>query len=387
MPAQLSHAPVAPEKPTPVGNFAEVEPVVSVVSGSPGDAEILQSSIRAGSVAQVVVAIIAVIGLIYLLKLVLITTLGALLIAFMLEPVVQRLARIRVPRWAGSLIAVLILLTIIGALSYFFYNRAVDFAVQLPRYSGQIRSLVGKVRSQTHQIEESTRSLMPPDKKKPVPVEVQKSGGLDGMLPENSSDYLETALAISFVPFLVYFMLTWKAHAHTATVRLFPKEHRMMAHRTVGRISDMIRNFIVGNVIIGLVNSGVSIAVFGSLHLPYFYFLGVISGFVSLVPYLGVFLAILPPLAGSMGTLKLSGVGIVILCTVLLHVISMNVLFPKIVGGRLRLNPLAVALGLLFWSWIWGGMGLILAVPILGATKIVCDYVDPLRGLGNWLGE
>src|SRR5262249_43308444 len=160
------------------------------------------------------------------------------------------------------------------------------------------------------------------------------------------------ALAISFVPFLVYFMLAWKSHAHTATVRLFPKEHRITAHRTVGRISDMIRDFIVGNVIIGLINSAVSIAIFGALHLPYFYFLGVISGFVSLVPYLGVFLAILPPLAGSMGTLKLGGIGIVIGATVLLHVISMNVLFPKIVGGRLRLNPLAVALGLLFWSWI-----------------------------------
>jgi predicted PurR-regulated permease PerM len=50
------------------------------------------------------------------------------------------------------------------------------------------------------------------------------------------------------------------------------------------------------------------------------------------------------------------------------------------------LNPLAVTLSLLFWAWIWGAMGLILAVPLAGATKIVCDYVDPLRGFGAWLG-
>jgi predicted PurR-regulated permease PerM len=65
----------------------------------------------------------------------------------------------------------------------------------------------------------------------------------------------------------------------------------------------------------------------------------------------------------------------------------MNVLYPKIVGKRLRLNPLAVTLSLLFWAWIWGAMGLILAVPMVGATKVICDYVDSLRGFGAWLGE
>ena len=52
----------------------------------------------------------------------------------------------------------------------------------------------------------------------------------------------------------------------------------------------------------------------------------------------------------------------------------------------MRLNPLAVALALLFWAWIWGALGLILAVPLVATAKIVCDYVEPLRGLADWLG-
>ena len=118
-------------------------------------------------------------------------------------------------------------------------------------------------------------------------------------------------LAITFVPFLVYFMLTWKDHAHSATVRLFPKEHRLVAHRTVGRISAMIRSFIAGNVLIGLISALVSAIVFWRLGLPYFYFLGVISGFASLVPYIGVFLALLPPLAGGIG--MVSGRGVLVI--------------------------------------------------------------------------
>src|SRR5437868_15151344 len=155
-------------------------------------------------------------------------------------------------------------------------------------------------------------------------------------------------------------MLTWKDHVHAATVKLFPKEHRMTAHRTIGRISEMIRAFIVGNVVVGMVNAAVSVLVFWLLHIQYFYFVGVISGFVSIIPYLGVFLALLPPLAGGIGALDRTGAGIVVLTVIGLHIVSMNVLYPKLVGKRLRLNLLAVTLGLLFGAWFWGVWGLVL---------------------------
>jgi predicted PurR-regulated permease PerM len=317
-----------------------------------------------------------------------VTTLASVLLAFVLEPLVSSLARIRIPRSVGALIAVVLLLCASLATVYFFYSRAVDFATELPRYSGKIRAVLADFRQQTNKIEESTRSVIAPPKgtKQPTPVVVQESPGLSRVISAGST-WGEAVLAVTFVPFLVYFMLTWKAHAHNATVRLFPKEHRIVAYRTVGRISEMIKAFIIGNVAVGVVSSIISVAVFGALHIPYFYFLGVISGFVSLIPYLGVFLAILPPVAGGIGTLDKSGFFIILGTVVALHLVTVNVLYPKIVGKRLRLNPLAITLALLFWAWIWGGMGLILAVPIVGATKIVCDYVDPLRGFGAWLGE
>src|SRR3954453_3942722 len=352
------------------------------------EAEILHASIRAGSVGQGVVAVVAVLFLIYTLKLVLVTTLTATLLAFMIEPLVSLLCRIHVPRAGGALIGVLLMLGLAFGLSYFFYSRAVDFATGLPKYSGKIRQTLGKVRSQTDKLEASTKSVMGQDSKKPpVAVEVQSSPRLSNIMSEGASTLTETVLAVSFIPFLVFFMLTWKEHVHSSTVKLFPKEHRMMAYRTVSRITEMIRTFITGNVTVGIVNAIVSTLVFWALGIPYFYFVGVISGFVSLVPYLGVFLALLPPLAGGLGVMNKTAVLIVFATVVGLHIVTMNVLYPAIVGKRLRLNPLAVTLSLLFWAWIWGGMGLILAVPIVGATKVICDYVDSLRGVGEWLGE
>ena len=384
MPLESTHVPipVSVQASLPAEGAKESTPIAD-------DAEILQTSIKAGSVAQIVVAVIAVIGLVYLLKLVLVTTLSSVLLAFVLEPIVSRLARIGIPRAVGALLAVALMVGLTGGLTYFFYSRAVDFATQLPKYSGKIRSSLADLRAQTSKIEESTRSVIasPNMGKPPMAVEIREAPGLSRLISAGSGTLGEVLLAIGFIPFLVYFMLTWKDHAHSSTVRLFPKEHRLVAHRTVGRISMMIRSFIVGNVLVGMVTAAVSTIVFWRLGIPYFYFLGVISGFVSLIPYLGVFLALLPPLAAGIGIVDRAGVGIILLTVIGLHLLSMNVLYPKIVGKRLRLNPLVVTLSLLFWAWIWGAMGLILAVPLVGATKIVCDYVDPLRGFGAWLGD
>jgi predicted PurR-regulated permease PerM len=257
------------------------------------EAEVLHASIRAGSIAQIVVAAIAVIGLLYLLKLVMVTTLVAILLAFVFEPLVGWFARIRVPRPAGALIAVALMVCLAGNLTYFFYNRAVDFAIQLPQYSGKIHDTLADFRAQTTKLEESTRSVLasPRAGKQPLPVEAQEAPGLSRVISASTGTLGEVLLAISFIPFLIYFMLTWKDHMLAATVRLFPKEYRLVAHRTAGRISAMIRSFIIGNVFIGLVGAAVSTVVFWYVGIPYFYFLGVITGFASLIPYLGVFLA------------------------------------------------------------------------------------------------
>jgi predicted PurR-regulated permease PerM len=359
-----------------------------VPSDAAEDVELLQATVKIGVIAQVVVAAIATIGLLYLLKLVLVPVLLSAFIAFILEPGVAALERIHIPRVVGAMLAVLILFGVAGVGIYYFSNRAIEFVSDLPKYSRDIRKEVSKIQEQTQKIEDSTRSIVTDGKgPKPVPVEMRQGTGLAEWISSGAMQYGEALLAASFVPFLIFFMLTWKAHVHSTTVKLFPREHRLVAHRTIGRISKMIRSFIVANLIVGLIGAVISIAVFWRLGLPYFYFLGAISAFVGLIPYLGVFFALLVPLAGGLGHLGKSEVLYVFLTVVGLHLVTMNVLYPRVVGRRLRLNPLAVALSLLFWAWIWGAVGLILAVPLVGAAKITCDYIGPLQGLGEWLGD
>jgi predicted PurR-regulated permease PerM len=353
------------------------------------EAEILHASIKAGTVAQIVIALIAIIGLIYLLKLVLVTILSSILLAYVLEPLVSGLALLRIPRWLGALIAVLFSLALAAAVGYLSLNRAVEFADQLPHYSARTRNVLRRLQSRANQIEDHASAVVQPpqDGKQPVPVTVQQPRVLARMLSENSGTVFDILIAIGFVPFLVYFMLASMHHTHIATVRLFPKEHRLLAHRTVGRISEMIRGYLVANVLVGLLNTAILTLIFWFLGIKYFYFIGAITGFVSVIPYLGVFLSLLAPLAGGIDTLDKTGIVTVLIAVVALHVVTMNLVYPRFIGQRLGLNPLAVSLSLLFWAWIWGAPGLILAIPLLGAAKIACDHIDPLRDLGSWLGE
>ncbi len=168
---------------------------------------------------------------------------------------------------------------------------------------------------------------------------------------------------------------------------LFPLEHRHTAYVTLGLIGKMLQSFIVGNLLIGLLISGISVAIFGLLGVPFFYFIGFASGFLSLVPYLGLVLAMVPPILVGLGQLEAGDLLAVTFVVVLLHLLALNVLYPKMLGSRLKLNPLAVTIALLFWGWIWGAIGLVLAIPITGALKIIFDHVDSMKPFAAWLGE
>src|SRR5271165_502212 len=335
----------------------------------------------------VILATATVLSLMYVAKLVLVVVLTAILMAFVLAPVVDGLARFRVPRSLGAFLAVFLLVVTVGAVSYLSYARALDFLSQMPEYRIRLQHIVNEIRMEADRLEKTTETVLPPEPEDKNSVTVRERNSLGNFIGRNMSTFSETALAISFIPFLTYFMLSWQDHVRASSVMLFQMKNRNTAYVTLGLIAAMIRSFIVGNFVIGLFLSAASIAAFGLMGLPYFYFLGVISGFLSLIPYLGVILAILPPVIVGLGYLTTATFVLTCAVVVGLHLFAMNVLYPMVLGKRLQLNPLAVTIALLFWGWLWGAMGLILAVPVTGALKIICDNIERLRPYGAWMGE
>jgi predicted PurR-regulated permease PerM len=309
----------------------------------------------------------------------------AILLSFMLSPVVQALEFVHVPRAMSALISVVALMGMIYGITIASYNQAMTFADNVPRYSAKIQSILQPFRQQAEKLEKTGEVVGEPEPSNVVPVRQVQSWS--DTLTHGAGTVTDIVLAASFVPFLAYFLLTWHTHARSATVMLFPLEHRHTAFVTLGLIGKMLQSFIVGNLVIGLLISAVSIAIFGLLHVPFFYFVGILSGFLSLVPYLGVVLAVVPPIVVGIGQLDAGGLVLIVLTVVGLHLSALNVLYPKLLGSRLKINPLAVTIALLFWGAVWGAVGLVLAIPITGAMKIVFDHVESMKPYADWLGE
>jgi predicted PurR-regulated permease PerM len=309
----------------------------------------------------------------------------AILLSFMLSPVVQALEYLHLPRALAALISVVVLLAMLYGISSTSYNQAIIFADNVPKYSQKIRSILQPFRQEAEKLEKTGEVVSDPEASNVVPVRQVQSWS--EVLTHGAGTLTDILLAASFIPFLAYFLLTWQSHARSATVMLFPLHHRHTAFVTLGLIGKMLQSFIVGNLLIGLLISGVSVAIFGLLHVPFFYFIGFLSGFLSLVPYLGIVLAMVPPILVGLGQLEPGELLVVVFCVVGLHLFALNVLYPKLLGSRLKINPLAVTLALLFWGAVWGAIGLVLAIPITGAIKIVFDHVESMKPYADWLGE
>jgi predicted PurR-regulated permease PerM len=336
--------------------------------------------------AMNVIGIGGILALCYYGESVLVVMLLSVLLAFILAPIVDALTYIRLPRALAAGIALLLLLGALAGVVYYSYNEASALMEDLPKYTNRVRNDIARLRKKAETLEKNAESLkLTPDQKGVLNVRTTRDW--TEILTSGFGSATSAILTVSFVPFLVYFMLTWQGHVRSTTVMLFPMQSRHTAYVTLGLISSMIRTFMVGNLLIGLFIGAAGTVVFGLIGLPFFYFVGFVSGFLSLVPYLGVVLALVPPIFVDLGHLHSQELVLIIVLVVGLHLLAMNVLYPKFLGKRLQLNPLAVTMGLLFWGVLWGAMGLLLAIPITAAMKIIFDHVESLKPYGAWLGE
>jgi predicted PurR-regulated permease PerM len=182
-------------------------------------------------------------------------------------------------------------------------------------------------------------------------------------------------------------MLAAKPRIWKATIELFPDEHQDRVRGALDQVGSMLRSFVAGNALVALLLMLASWGFFLLVHLQYPFLLGCVSGILNLVPYLGAVLAWIPPFV--IGLAQWNSVGpylIVASVLTVFHIIGMNVLMPAIVGRRVHLNALAVTAALLFWGWLWGAVGLILAIPITATVKVICDHSEGWEPVGRWLG-
>jgi predicted PurR-regulated permease PerM len=382
-------------------------------------------TLRPQSPTAVVLALAGAIALLYFGQLFFVTLIFAVVIAFILEPGVALLVRARLPRSVASFVMCVAALLVLYLVGLGFYAQVLSLYRDLPTYSTRITELVDAVALRVEDMEQSTyrllvpkriqdretqaqapvqqapapsrtaprrRSAEPPAPIVPPPVQevriLQERTPLVSYLYSHLASVYEILLMASFVPFLVYFMLSWRDHVHKAFLQLFEGQPRLVAANSLEGIASMVRGFVVGNFALGLLLALVSSLLFWAFRLPYPLLIGPLSGFLSLIPYIGLPLAAIPPLFAALPVYKTMPPYLLTGSTVaVLHLLALNLLYPKVVGSRVHLNPLVVTVALMLWGVLWGAVGLVLAIPLTAAIKAVCDNVGRLQPYGRLLGD
>jgi predicted PurR-regulated permease PerM len=330
--------------------------------------------------------------------------------------------RIRFPRSLASFVVCSFALALVYVIGLGAYSQLAGLYDELPKYGQRIGELVDGVQQKIASMEEQTYKVVVParqrqeeERRKQVEqamaaakkgkkgAAVQQSAPQPGAIPEVRiheestpiGDYIysrlsslyQVLLMSSFIPFLVYFMLSWRDHINRSFLQFFHGEDRLIAARSVQGIADMVRAFVVGNFVLGLLLAVISSTLFWALHVPYPMLVGPLSGFMSLVPYIGLPLAMIPPLFAALPLNAVPIYVLVVMTVAMLHLVALNVLYPKIVGSRVHLNPLVVTFSLMIWGFLWDAPGLLLAIPLTAGIKAVCDNVKGLRPFGKFLGD
>jgi predicted PurR-regulated permease PerM len=367
----------------------------------------------------------AAVALLYYGRVFFITVIIATMIAFLLEPMVGFFMKLRFPRGLASFVVCSISLVFLYFVGLGVYTEAMAMMDDLPAYGERINVLVDGVSLRMEHFQEGVyRAVVPRrfqdgfaeapppppakgvrsgQKKRPDdPPSIQAAGPppiqevrvhseptpLFNYIYDYLRSFYSVLLMASFVPFLVYFILSWRDHLRGRLLVMVGAEARYTVAKAMDGVADMVRAYVIGNFLLGLLLSVVSALLFASVKLPYWLVVAPMSGFLSLAPYIGLPLALIPPLAASLTYKPEPFLYLFLTCSVaVLHLLALNLLYPKFVGSRVHLNPLVVTIALMFWGMLWGGIGLLLAIPITAALKAVCDNVGSLQAYGRLLGD
>jgi predicted PurR-regulated permease PerM len=201
-----------------------------------------------------------------------------------------------------------------------------------------------------------------------------------------TQNFLGSAMIVSV---LLFFLLASGDLFLTKVIRVLPrladkKRAVQIARETEDQISAYLLTVTLVNVVFGVL-VGVVVKLLG---MPNPVLWGVLAGITNFIPYMGALvMAVILGLVALLHYQTTAQAAVVPLVFLTLNFFEGNVITPRLIGQRLALNPVVVFTGVLFWGWIWGVVGALMAVPILAAVKIVCDHIEGLSPIGEFLAQ
>ena len=309
----------------------------------------------------------------------------------LLDPVVQLIAlHMGLSRGLISVVMVILSVVVVSLVLWGGYSASSKITQQIPQYADKIRSAVRSFEGQAETLQKGTMSFLPKKVTKDDVQRVEVVGDLaDSWTPallRGIDSVVGIITSILLIPILSLFLLLEKPHLKPVFIRV------LGVHSSVDRLgkemSQMVKGFFFGNFLIAVCASAAFYALFRFIGLENSFSLALMAGIINLIPLLGSVLGAVFPMAQAFLQFETFGPALLVLsCSLFLHFFMGNILIPKVVGSRINVNASAATIGLIFWAWLWGPIGLLIAVPLTAMIRILLSAKPSTSPWADLLSE
>jgi len=345
---------------------------------------------RSRSIETTVLTVLAVLYTLYVARGFLIPIVFALLLNFLLSPVIRRLARWHVKPPLGAGLVVVLLVGGMGFGVYKLAGPAQRWAANAPqsfaKAQHKLRSIIRPVQQVSQNVEQAASAVGAPTSGKKPEVVVQTGPSLSSRL-FGTTQRIAAGLVEIFI--LLYFLLAGGDLFLQKLIKVLPHFSDKVKAVEIARATEATVSAYLSTTLLLNIGEGIVVALaLWLLGMPNVVLWGVMVAALEFVPYLGAATATV--VLGVAGLSQFDQLGHALMIPgayLLINLVQSNLITPMMLGHRLTLNPVAIFVGLAFFFWIWGVPGAFLAVPILATMKIVCDNIESLEALGEFLGQ
>ncbi len=348
-------------------------------------AELSQRTFDVRSIALTGLFVLAVFYTLYFMRSILLPIVLALLLSYLVRPIVRGLARLKIPLPVGAAFVLMGLLAVVGYGMSALATPAVGWLQKAPAGLAELQYKLLPVKKSVAQVTQASgeiEKLATADAETKT-VEVKRHP-ITEMLFIRTPEFIVSAVLLSI---LLYFLLVYDQVFIAKLVKLLPtlsdkKTAVGIAHDIEAQISRYLFTITAINACLGLA-VGTAVALLG-LRNPVMW--GVMVALLNFVPYLGALTGIICMTIGA--TLSFDSLGYALIFPAVylaFGALEGSFITPWVMGRSLTLNPVVILLSLTFWGWMWGVVGIILAVPILAAFKIFCAHIKPMEPLAEFL--
>ncbi|PYF69443.1 AI-2E family transporter [Pedobacter nutrimenti] len=335
--------------------------------------------------AMVLISIISLIYIAILGETILAPFLFSFLLALLLLPLANFLEqKLRFKRSLSSIVSVVVMIIAIGSIMYFFAHQLSDLWQDWPLLKKQVTNTFHEAQQWiSHTFHVNAEKQLNYINDTATGALAKSATVLGATLLTVSS----TLLFLSFILLFTFFILNYRRILFTFLTSVFKEEHANKVKDIIEQIQYIIKRYILGLFLQMLIVTILMVGILSILGVKYAILLGLVAGIFNLIPYLGIFTALLISVLITFATAGGAKVLLVLVTFIGVHALDGNILMPLVVGSKVKINALIAFIGIVVGEMIWGIPGMFLCIPYLAIMKIIFDRVEPLKPWGILLGE